>query len=122
MEQNELQPSGTQNTHLANENTSMAIVAYITFIGLIIAFVVNNDKKNPFVSYHIRQALGLMLTALAAYIVTAFIPGFFLSAIVSFVVSIGIIVLWVMGLLNAINRKQKPIPVIGEKFEEWFNK
>ena len=36
---------------------SIAIIAYLTLIGLIVAFVMNNDKKQPFAAYHIRQSL-----------------------------------------------------------------
>ena len=31
----------------------MAIIAYITIFGLIAAYFMNNDKKNPFASFHI---------------------------------------------------------------------
>ena len=36
---------------------------------------------------------------------------------------LGIIVLlymWVMGLMNAINGKESPVPFLGEKYKEWF--
>ena len=52
-------------TTTVNEGKTIAIIAYITIIGLIIAFVMNNDKKNTFASYHIKQSLGLALGGLA---------------------------------------------------------
>ena len=39
-----------------------AIVSYLTIIGTIIAIFMNNETKNPFASFHIRQALGIFLT------------------------------------------------------------
>jgi uncharacterized membrane protein len=36
------------------------------------------------------------------------------------VVGIGSLILWVMGLVAAVNGEQKPIPVIGEKAQEIF--
>ncbi len=55
-----------KETIVKNEDAKkIAIIAYITIIGLIIAYVMNNDKKLPFASYHIRQSLGLGVTALA---------------------------------------------------------
>jgi len=39
------------NTTVAiSEGKTIAIIAYITIIGLIIAFVMNNDKKDPLVA------------------------------------------------------------------------
>jgi hypothetical protein len=28
--------------------------------------------------------------------------------------------MWIMGLINAINGKQIAVPVLGEKYNEWF--
>ena len=56
------------------EGKSNAIISYLTIIGTIIAFYLNNDKKNDFASFHIRQALGLWLTFFAlGYVIGAFV-------------------------------------------------
>lgn len=104
-------------TALATEDKNIAIIAYITFIGLIIAFVMNNDKKAVFPTFHIKQSLGIALTGLALGVV-GMIPV--LGWIVSFLGSLGLLYLWIMGLMNAINRRQVPVPWLGEKYEEWF--
>lgn len=57
---------------VANEGKNIAIIAYITIIGLIIAFVMNNDKKDAFASYHIKQSLGLAVTGLALGVIGMF--------------------------------------------------
>ena len=99
------------------EGKNIAIIAYITIIGLIIAFVMNNEKKDPFASYHIRQSLGLGLTALALGAI-GIIPilGWIINLLGIFV----ILYMWIMGLMNAINGKEKPIPFLGIKYAEWF--
>ena len=35
--------------------------------------------------------------------------------------SLLILVLWVLGLINAIGGNMTPVPVLGDKFEEWFS-
>jgi len=77
----------------------------------------NNDKKNTFASYHIRKSLGIALVALALSLLNI-IP--ILGWIISFLGFFLILFLWVMGLVNAMNSKEKPVPVLGKKFEEWF--
>jgi len=37
------------------DGKTTAIVSHITLIGWIIAFVTNNDKKDPLASFYIRQ-------------------------------------------------------------------
>ncbi len=100
-----------------SEGKTTAIIAYITFIGLIIAFVTNNEKKNKFVQYHIRQSLGLAITGLVLGAI-GMIPilGWIINILGFFVM----VYMWVMGLMNAINEKQRPIPILGKKYEEWF--
>lgn len=42
-----------QRTSYIEEGKTIAIISYITVIGLIIALILNNDKKNLFAAYHI---------------------------------------------------------------------
>jgi uncharacterized membrane protein len=77
----------------------------------------NYDKKNAFAAYHLRQSLGLGITGLALSVINV-IP--ILGWIVSILGTIFLIVLWVIGLMGALNGKEKPVPFLGEKFQEWF--
>ncbi|MFH4968062.1 hypothetical protein V8G61_07640 [Gaetbulibacter sp. M240] len=108
-------PSRTNAT--TQEGKTVAIIAYITLIGLVIAFIMNNEKKNSFASYHIKQSLGLALTGIALGIV-GMIP--FLGWIVNFLGVFILLYMWIMGLVNAINEKEKPVPILGEKYKEWL--
>ncbi|EPR73346.1 hypothetical protein ADIWIN_1777 [Winogradskyella psychrotolerans RS-3] len=100
-----------------NEGKTIAIIAYITLIGLIIAFVMNSEKKNEFARYHIKQSLGLALTGLTLLII-GLIPilGWLINIVGIFV----LLYLWIMGLINAINGNEKPLPILGHKYLEWF--
>jgi uncharacterized membrane protein len=105
------------NPVTTNEGKNIAIIAYITIIGLIIAFVMNNDKKNDFAKYHIKQSLGLALTGLALGLI-GMIPilGWIINILGIFV----LLYMWIMGLVNAINGQDKPVPILGNKYLEWF--
>ncbi len=106
----------TQNNTVA-EGKTLATIAYITIIGLIIAFVQNNEKKNAFAFFHIRQSVGLALTGLALGVI-GMVPilGWIINILGIFV----LIYMWIMGLMNAINGKEKTVPLLGDKYEEWF--
>jgi uncharacterized membrane protein len=107
-----------QTTNTAKEvNKTIGIVSYLTIFGLIAAFVMNKDKEDAFGTYHIRQSLGLMVTGLAlAAIGMVPILGWIVSILGSFL----LLILWIMGLINAVGGKMQPVPVLGKKFEEWF--
>lgn len=99
------------------DGKSIAIISYLTFIGLIIALLLNSQNKISFAAYHIRQSIGLMLTAL----VSSFIN---LLPIVGWLLYIPILVvlmiMWFRGLMNAINHKEQPLPFLGERYSDWF--
>ena len=98
-----------------SEGKTNAIIAYLWWIGLIIAVILNKDKKNRFTSFHIRQAIGLLLLSLVANLAYKFLPHTF-----GYLLNLGVFVLWVIGLIGAFNGEEKEVPLLGDKFQEWF--
>jgi len=104
----------------------VAILAYLALVGFIIAFVIyQKQKRHSLASFHLRQAGGLYLTGIVIGIALwplAFldaIPGFIdiwfaLSGMISFVVGLG----WCYGLICAILKRQDPVPIIGDFFQD----
>ena len=101
----------------AEQGKAAAIVADITIIGTIIAYFMNNETKNPFASFHIRQALGVDLTFyLLGVLVSAFDTWMISSAFYIF-----ILILWGFGLVAAIKGDKNVVPLLGEYFQKWFS-
>mgnify|MGYP005823032693 CR=1 FL=1 len=95
-----------------------AIISYLTIIGVIIAYYLNNedDKKSVFASFHIRQSLGLWLTFYAL----GYIIGSFDSWLVSSGFYVFFAVLFIYGFINALNRKALPVPLLGNYYQKLF--
>lgn len=101
----------------AEQGKAAAIVAYLSIIGTIIAYFMNNDTKNPFASFHIRQALGVHLTFyLLGVLVSAFDTW-----LISFPFYIFILILWGYGLVTAIQGERREVPVMGGYYQKWFS-
>lgn len=98
------------------EGKTIAIISYITLIGTVIAFVMNQNKRNPFAAFHIRQALGLVLLAFALNLISNLIDMSLAYKIIAPIV----FVLWLLGLIYAVQGKEKTIPVLGDQFQVWF--
>lgn len=105
------------NSDFITEGKSTAVIAYLTLIGLIIAFIQNNEKKNPFAAFHIRQCIGLFLTGFALGFISL-IP--ILGWIVGILGMILMIILWFIGFVSALNGKMKPLPIVGNLYQKWF--
>lgn len=95
---------------------TVAIIAYITLIGWIIALVMNNGNKTALGSFHVRQALGIMCVGVLLSIISMIID----LGMLSWIINLAILVLWIIGLISAVQGEMKPVPVVGEKFQEWF--
>jgi len=90
-----------------NENKAMAVLAYILFFIPLLA-----AKESKFAMYHANQGLVLFLSAMAVNVVGSIIPvlGWF------FILTLGnlaVIVLAVLGIINAAKGEEKPLPLIG---------
>ncbi len=104
------------------EDRTVAILSYLTIIGFIVALIMHSSKKTALGSFHLRQCLGLIITAIAlsiAGMILMFIP--FIGWLTAMACWIGMLVLWVMGLIAAVNGQQKPLPVVGEHYQKWFS-
>jgi len=99
-----------------SEGKTTAIISYITIIGTVIAFVMNQNKRNYFASFHIRQALGIFLTGL----VVNFLQRYIDFDWVDLALSLGVFVLWIIGLIGAIQGEEKRVPLLGDQFQDWF--
>ncbi|MEJ8841854.1 hypothetical protein WG954_05615 [Lacibacter sp. H375] len=102
---------------------TIAWVSYLTLIGWIIAYVSygNLNPKSSLATYHLRQSFGIMVTGLAIYI--AFWMLVFMVPFLSFLITIiwiALVVLWVLGLISALNGEEKPLPVVGTYYQQWF--
>jgi len=104
------------NNLSVQEGKTIAIISYITIIGTLIAFIMNQNKHNSFASFHIRQALGVFLLG----VVVNFIQRFTHFGWFDTVLGIGVFILWILGLIAAIQGEEKKIPLLGDQFQEWF--
>ncbi len=106
-----------QQTQQVNEDNTVAIVAYITIIGWIIALIMHSNKKTALGAYHLRDMFGLILAALTLWVIGV-IP--FIGPVLQLLGDIFLFVLWLIGLINAVNREMKPLPIVGDLFQKWF--
>ena len=111
----------------AESNKGMAIIAYIGILCLI-PLLTGDYKKSPFLKFHTNQGLVLWIFAVGALIATGILTtiltsllwrlysSFLLIVIGLFMplVSICILVLAILGIINAVNGRMKPLPVVGK--------
>lgn len=97
------------------QGKNAALLAYIPFVGFMIAFFVNQEDNHPFATWHIKNMFGLFIMFISAMVIMSEVhtPAGDILWIVT-------TCLWIFSFIMAINNKEKGIPLLSEKFQEWF--
>ncbi|MBY0477945.1 MAG: hypothetical protein K2Q24_09895 [Chitinophagaceae bacterium] len=100
-----------------------AWVSYLWWIGWIISLVTSNNtnSKPSLVVFHLRQSLGLLAISTALWILNMMlIFGFSGWYWIYTCLSVVLFILWIIGLIAAVQGEEKPVPVLGPLFQQWF--
>lgn len=87
----------------------VAIVSHLTLIGWIVALVMNQSNRSEFGTFYLRQNLGLMLCSFVAVI-----------PFLGWIIGLGVLILWIISVINTVSGSTTPVPFLGEKFQQWF--
>ncbi len=102
----------------------ISIISYITIIGWVIAYMSynGNAEKSSLAKFHLKQSLGLGILGIVLSIVLTIIGTVVptLASILS-LANLAIVVLWVIGIMNANNEEEKPLPIVGAMFQDKFD-
>lgn len=102
------------------DNKTLSIVSYITLFGWLISFIIGKEKSNGLLRYHLKQSLGLIIFSILLSIILNVL------LMVSKIGILGIfgfipLILMIIGIINAANDVEKPLPLIGKMFEDKFS-
>lgn len=87
-----------------------AVISYITWIGFIVALAIR-DPSDRYTAHHMNQSLVLNILEIIGGVL-AIIP--LIGSIASGLVSLGVFILWVMGIYRAATGSTEPLPLIGD--------
>lgn len=108
---------GTQHAHhepAAENNTLMGILAYIGPL-IIVSYLVAKD--DPFVKFHIKQGLVLVVIEVAVWMLMMTL--WILFPLLQ-LVNLAVLVLAIIGIVNAAKSEKKELPFIGH-YAKHFN-
>lgn len=100
------------STITLNEQTVMAALSYVSILVLIPFFLKRHDS---FVRFHIKQGIVLLVPELMVYVASGLL--YFLWPVwnIVYLIFIGFMI---VGILNALTKKEKALPFIGHFAEK----
>ncbi|MBS1566555.1 MAG: hypothetical protein JST39_19380, partial [Bacteroidetes bacterium] len=90
---------------------NIALLCYLTWIGWIIAFILNSTpgNSNSYTRFHLRQSFGLGLLVILVYLLFSFVGlDLVYFSIPSLLVFVVFFILWMIGFKSAMDEKEKP--------------
>lgn len=90
----------------------MAVLAYILFF---IPLLTGDAKKDEYVKFHTKQGLVLFLLCVVINVVRWMMPFQLLWSFswVFTLLGLGTLALLIIGIMNAVNGKREPLPIVG---------
>ena len=89
------------------KHIGMAVIAYLVFFVPLLT----KQKDDPFVKYHVKQGLVLFIASvISAAIARIAVIGWIASPILNIL----LLVLFIIGIVNAMNGEEKELPLNGQ--------
>jgi uncharacterized membrane protein len=100
-----------------DKSKNVAIVAYLTIIGSVIAIFMNQEEdRTEFGSFHIRQALGLFIS----FFLLGYFVGYANSWTATSAFYLFYFILWIYGFSGALQGQKRLLPLVGSFFQNLF--
>ena len=91
----------------SQKNVLMAVFSYL---GPLIIISYLTAKEDSFVKFHIRQGAVLFGIEIALMILTSM---FYPLMMLSWLINLGILILSIIGIVNAVKGKEEELPLVG---------
>jgi uncharacterized membrane protein len=105
-----------------------AALCYIQPIGVVFLFL---EQSSAFVRFHAMQSTFLLAAAIVTWIAFSILSGIMIivpilgwlfSALLWFVLAIGMLIVWVMCLVKALQGERFKLPYLGDLAEQQLSK
>lgn len=93
-----------------NDVEDNKLMAALSYFGILVLIPILTKKDSPFVKYHIKQGLALLIFVIVVNVVAVIPILGWLIAVVGWIIGV---ILFIMGIVNAFGGKTQPLPVIG---------
>ncbi len=110
---NPAQPTQSENKEKESDYTfnETTIMASLSYVGPLVLIPFLTKKEDPFIMFHVKQ--GIVLFGLEIVIMFITMMSFGLLAPITGLINIGLLVLSIIGILNALKMKEVKVPVTG---------
>lgn len=109
--QEQTQHTQTGQPQPASQGDNEKVVSAVAYLGILFFVPLLTNPESDFAKYHANQGLLLLITAVVVGTLSVIpIIGWFIIGPLGMIF---LIVLFIMGIVHAVNGEKKPLPLIG---------
>lgn len=94
-----------------------ALQAILAYIGILVIIPYLTAKNDPFVKFHTKQGLVLLVIEIVIWAVGMTI---WMLLPLIYLLNLAVIILSIIGIVNVVNKREKALPLVGQ-FAKRFN-
>jgi uncharacterized membrane protein len=106
-EQSSVPPNNPSPAAQPSNETLMGVLAYLSILVIIPLLTAKND---PFVKFHIKQGLVLLIIEVIAWFLSGLLWQFWE---IFQLINLCVVILSIIGIVNVVNHKQTELPLVG---------
>lgn len=112
---NNMPPPADSSTSSSVDNR--ALQAILAYIGILVIIPYLTAKNDPFVKFHTKQGLVLLVIEIVIWAVGMTI---WMLLPLIYLLNLAVIILSIIGIVNVVNKREKALPLVGQ-FAKRFN-
>ncbi len=93
---------------MQQKNTLMGVLAYLGPL-VIVSYIAAKD--DPFVKYHIKQGLVLLIAEAVVWLLGSF---FWQLWVIYEIINLACVILSIVGIINVVQGHEKELPLVGQ--------
>jgi uncharacterized membrane protein len=106
-----------ENSNQKSEVSQKTVMGILAYLGILVVIPYMTSKEDPFVKFHIRQGLVLLVIEVVIWLLgMVFWPLWILLNLVN----LAVLVLAIMGIVNVVKNQEKKLPLVGD-YAKYFN-
>jgi uncharacterized membrane protein len=88
-----------------------SLIVAASYLGPLVIIPYMTNREDPYTRFHIKQGLVLFVAYLILWVFSGFL--FFMWPIIQ-IIHLGLFILSLIGIVNALQHKEKELPLIGQ--------
>lgn len=100
----------SNHPHSSNTPSNSTLMAILAYLGPLVIVSYLTSKDDPFVKFHIKQGLLLLIGDVIAWVLTG---SFWQFWMIINILNLAIFIFIIIGIVNVMNKQMKELPLIG---------